>query len=86
MSSAHQKFVLAHILEGPVEKALVADVLRDLDIPYMIEDHHQDQLGTMLSPHLGAGRLMVFESDKAKVEGILKELKNAAELGVWLEE
>ena len=86
MSTAHQKFVLAHILEGPVEKALVADVLRDLDIPFLIEDHQQDQLGTMLSPHLGAGRLMVFESDKTKVEGILQELKDAAALGAWIEE
>ena len=86
MSLDHQKFVQVHLLQGPVEKALIADVLTDLEIPFLIEDHAQDQLGAMLTPHIGAGRLMVFEADKPRVEAILAELKEAAELGVWLEE
>ena len=86
MSEPFDNFVPAHVFDGPVEKALVADVLRDLDIPFFIEDHHQDQLGVILTPQLGAGRLMVLESDKPRVELILAELKEAAALGDWLEE
>jgi len=86
VSQPFDNFVPIHVFDGPVEKALVADVLRDLDIPFFIEDHHQDQLGAILTPQLGAGRLMVLESAKARVETILKELKDAADLGIWLEE
>ena len=86
MSKPFDNFVPTHVFDGPVEKALVADVLRDLDIPFFIEDHHQDQLGSILTPQLGAGRLMVLESNKARVDTILVELKDAAALGIWLEE
>jgi len=86
MSQPFGHFVPTHVFDGPVEKALVADVLRDLDIPFVIEDHHHDQLGTILTPQLGAGRLMVLENDKARVDAILVELKDAAAVGIWLEE
>jgi hypothetical protein len=86
MSETHQDFIPIHVFDGPVEKALVADVLSELDIAFLIDDHRADQLGMILSPQLGAGRLLVLEGDKLRVEGILKELKDAAALGVWLEE
>ncbi len=86
MSEPHQDFIPVHVFDGPVEKALVADVLRELDIPFLIDDHRMDQLGMILTPQLGAGRLMVLEGDVVRVEGILSELKAAADLGAWIEE
>ena len=79
MSEPHQDFIPVHVFEGPVEKALVADVLRELDIPFLIDDHSLDQLGMILTPQLGAGRLMVLEGDQGRVAEILKELNDAAE-------
>ncbi len=86
MSKDHQDLIAVHVFDGPVEKALVADVLNDQEIPFVIEDHHQDQLGIMLRPQLGAGRLMVLTGDKSRVEALLAELKEAADLGAWVEE
>jgi hypothetical protein len=86
MSKDHQDLIPVHVFNGPVEKALVADVLNDMDIPFLIDDHRQDQLGVMLRPQLGAGRLMVLEGDRTRVESLLAELKEAADLGAWIEE
>lgn len=86
MSSDHQDLIPVHVFDGPVEKALVADVLSDLEIPFVIEDHHHDQLGIMLRPQLGAGRLMVLAGDKLRVKAVLAELKEASDLGAWIDE
>jgi hypothetical protein len=86
MSKDHQDLIPVHVFDGPVEKALVADVLKDQEIPFLIDDHRHDQLGLILRPQLGAGRLMVLEGDRARVESLLAELKQAAELGAWIEE
>ncbi len=82
----NQAFVAVHTISGVVEKALLADVLTDLEIPFVIEDHLADQLIPIFQPQRGGGRLLVLEQDVGRVKTILAELEEAANLGAWNEE
>ena len=85
-AEGHQDFKPVHTFEGVVERALLADVLTDLDIPFIIDDHAADQMAQIFTPQRGAGRLMVLEGDMDRVRAILAELNEAARVGNWIEE
>ena len=82
----HHDFKPIHTFDGIVEKALLADVLMDLEIPFLIDDHAADLIAQIFQPQKGAGRLLVLEPDIDRVRAIISDLAEAAAIGNWIEE
>lgn len=67
-----------HTFEGPVDKAIICDMLRDAGIPFVVHDHSADALQPLMAWRVGGGALLVPRSFTEEVRDIIAAAAAAA--------
>lgn len=76
--SAQEHFVVAHTLDGPVEKAILTAMLTDAGIPWVLHDHAADALQPLYAVGRGGGQILVPGSRLTEATALIGEFQRAA--------
>ena len=68
----NQTFVPVHVLEGPVEEAILKELLVDAQVPYIVRGHRNDGFLTTFRAQMGWGVLLVPEEDMERARGVVR--------------
>ena len=74
----NQCFVPVHVLEGPVEEAILKSVFDDAGVPWMIRGHRADGFLAAFTSQTGWGVLLVPEDDLERARRLVELFKKSA--------
>ncbi len=74
----NQRFVPVHVLEGPVEEALLQSLLGDAGIPWIIRGHRADGFLAAFTSQTGWGVLLVTEEDIPRARELIELFQESA--------
>jgi hypothetical protein len=73
----NQSFVPVHVLEGPVDRALIPAILNDAGVPHMIRGDTADAFTAAFFAQRGWGVVLVPEEDVTRAKDVIKAYNEA---------